>query len=499
MASPGMYYYQPPPRRPRSVAGPLLLIAVGIIFLLRNFGYSIPILNDFARWWPVLLLVIGLVRLGEYFYARSTGRLAPAMGGGSIFLLVIIIIVGSALYAHHGSQFNFGPWRDDFNVDDNFMHLFGDEYNFNGELSTSVPENGTLRVTCERGNVTVSQWDQPQVKVEWRKRVFASGQGEADSTNASTSPSLQANGTVVDLQGNTRGAGQKGVVTDMDIYLPAKANVEVYVDRGDVNINQRTGYVKLASQHGDVVVDQVSGDAYLTVRKGSLHASNIGGNVTVDGRLDDLTLDSLAGTAVITSDIFGDTHLSKLAKGIAIRTSRTTLEFARLDGDLTMDSGDLKGNGLVGPMTLATRTKDVELHDVKGDLHISDDHGDISLENGSSASLGNLDLTTHHGDVALRLPSRANFQYTLVTRHGDIANDFGATSTSGGKSGNSSNASGTVGRGGISVHVTSDTGDITLNKTEETIAPLEPPSAPAPPAKEHHGKGKKKVDQVDVM
>lgn len=503
MASPGGYYYGPPPRR-RSIAGPLLLIAIGVIFLMRNLGFPIPIFEDFARWWPLLLLVLGLVRLAEYFYARSSGHPTPYMGGGAVFLMIVIICAGLSMSAwvHGRDHIHLGS-GDDFQLDDNFLHLFGDEYSYNGELSTAMPENGALRVNCERGNVTVNQWDQPQIKVEWRKRMFASSQREADSTNESTTPRLQTNGTVVDLQGNTQGAGKKGVATDMDIYLPAKANVEVYVDRGEVNINQRTGYVKLAAQRGDVVVDQITGDARLTVHKGSLHATNIGGSVTLDGRLDDLMLDTIGGTIQVNADIFGDTHLGRLQKGIAIRTSRTTLEIAKLDGELSMDSGDLKANDLVGPVTLTTRTKDVEIQNIKGDLHINDDHGDITLENGSAAALGNLDLTTHHGDVQLRLPSKANFQYALVTRHGDITNDFGgSSSSSGGKSGNSSSASGTVGKGGVSVRVTSDTGNITFSKTEQTLAPPAPPATPEPPAqpeKPHHGKGKKKIDQVEVM
>ena len=129
---------------------------------------------------------------------------------------------------------------------------------------------------------------------------------------------------------------------------------------------------------------------------------------------------------LITADIFGDARLSKLEKGATIRTSRTELELARLDGELTMDTGDLQGDGLQGPLSLSTKAKDVSLRNLKGDVHINDDHGDISLESNSAAALGNLDLTTHHGDVHLRLPAKANFQYQVVTRHGDISTDFEA-------------------------------------------------------------------------
>ena len=502
MASPGGYNYAPP-RRPHSVAGPLILIVIGIVFLLRNFGYSIPIFHDFVRYWPVLLLAVGLVRLAEFIVARSTGRPAPNMGGGAIFLLIIVIIVGvsmSAVLREH-DHFNWGSLHDNFDVDENFMHLFGSEYTFSGEVNAPIAEGATLRVNCQRGNIRVNQWAQPQVKVEWHKRLFAGSQSEADSTNQATAPRFQAQGNTVELTGNTESAGQKGVATDMEIYLPMKADLEVTAGHGDVSITQRTGGIHAVVQHGDVTLDQLTGNANVSARHGSLHATNVNGNLTVDGRLDDLTLDSFSGTALVTADIFGDTRLAKLQKGVAIRTSRTTLEIARLDGELTMDSGDLKADNLQGPATLTTRAKDVDLQNVKGDLRINDDHGDISLESASSATLGNIDLTTHHGDVHLRLPSRANFQYQIMTRHGDIENGFGSNGT-GSKNGGSASVSGTVGKGGVRISVTSDTGDIALSKTEESLStPPASPTPPAAPAKpEKPGKqGKKKIDQDDVL
>ena len=73
-------------------------------------------------------------------------------------------------------------------------------------------------------------------------------------------------------------------------------------------------------------------------------------------------------------------------KGATIRTSRTELQFARLDGDLTMDSGDLQGDGLAGAARLSTKAKDVNLRNLKGDVHISDDNGDINLESSLGGS-----------------------------------------------------------------------------------------------------------------
>ena len=131
--------YGPPPRR-HSVVGPLILIVMGSLFLLRNFGYAIPLLHNLVRYWPLLLVVMGLVRLAEFFAARNARRPVPGMGGGTVFLLVILIVAGVCLSAAYRARndINWGSLRDNVDMDDDLMHLFGNEYSFDGEVSTAA-------------------------------------------------------------------------------------------------------------------------------------------------------------------------------------------------------------------------------------------------------------------------------------------------------------------------------------------------------------------------
>jgi hypothetical protein len=46
------------------VLGPLLLIVIGILFLLNNMY---PGVFRFGKMWPVILIVIGLSKVIEYF------------------------------------------------------------------------------------------------------------------------------------------------------------------------------------------------------------------------------------------------------------------------------------------------------------------------------------------------------------------------------------------------------------------------------------------------
>ena len=47
--------------------GPLLLIVIGVLFLLRNmYPYF-----GFDKMWPVILIVIGLAKVIEYFQGNA--------------------------------------------------------------------------------------------------------------------------------------------------------------------------------------------------------------------------------------------------------------------------------------------------------------------------------------------------------------------------------------------------------------------------------------------
>src|SRR3569833_2314601 len=98
--------------------GALVLIAIGVIFLLGNFGLHIP-----AQWWAIFLLVpaAGLLVTAIRFYRVDNTYSGRAMGpliGGSVLLAmalaiffgltlcvfwpIVLIAVGAATIARRG-------------------------------------------------------------------------------------------------------------------------------------------------------------------------------------------------------------------------------------------------------------------------------------------------------------------------------------------------------------------------------------------------------------
>ena len=82
MASPVMAPPSPPRRR-KSYAGAIVMIVVGLLFLLQNFGI-ISGWHFYARWWPLIIILIGVVKLVEYYQAKNEGNYAQGVTFGTI-------------------------------------------------------------------------------------------------------------------------------------------------------------------------------------------------------------------------------------------------------------------------------------------------------------------------------------------------------------------------------------------------------------------------------
>jgi hypothetical protein len=54
----------PPPKR--SIAGAVILISVGVLFLAHNLT-SFDLMHIIWRYWPLILIVLGITKLLEYY------------------------------------------------------------------------------------------------------------------------------------------------------------------------------------------------------------------------------------------------------------------------------------------------------------------------------------------------------------------------------------------------------------------------------------------------
>jgi DUF4097 and DUF4098 domain-containing protein YvlB len=168
--------------------------------------------------------------------------------------------------------------------------------------------------------------------------------------------------------------------------------------------------------------------------------------------------------------------LAKISQPVIFKSSRTDMDFSRLDGDLDLDSGDLQASDLIGPLRLTTRSKDIRLTGVSGDVRLQDENGSVELR---MNKLGSMQVDNRSGDIQIYLPDKAGFQVDARARNGEVESDFDQLKID--NSNDQAIATGTVGGGGPRLVVNNEHGTIEIRKASSMAEPPEAPRAPTPP------------------
>jgi hypothetical protein len=86
------------------MAGAILLIGLGALFLYGNLRPGLDPWWLLARYWPLLLVFLGLGKLWDYYQRRANPD-APSkrwLGGGEIAIIVLVVLFGIALSLGRG-------------------------------------------------------------------------------------------------------------------------------------------------------------------------------------------------------------------------------------------------------------------------------------------------------------------------------------------------------------------------------------------------------------
>ncbi len=453
--------YQPPRR---SFAGPVILIIIGVLLLLGTMHALNPrmLLYYFGRYWPALIILWGLLKIIEYLQDRSSGRPSRGVGaGGYVFLIFLIFIGLSATTADRFvDRVRNDIWGDDFGP------WWSQRFEYAQEIQQEFPANSGLRIVGDRADITITPWNQQRVRVVVHKTVFADKQQQADQLDTATRPTLTAGAGLVTLDAHPAG-DNKPVQYRLEVYVPKKVAVDITTRRGDVTSRGTQGDVNVTTSRGDINLEEITGNVnvnmtrHLSMGNGDVQLNKISGDISVSGYVGDIKVADIGGAVRLDGEFFGDIEVARVGKTVRFRSSRTDLEFAKLDGDLTIDSGDLRATSAVGPFRLVTHSsKDVHLENVTGAITLDNRGGTVEVRSGK---LGPIEINNRNGDVLLTLPATAAFQLDAIAGRGDINSDYPGLKidTSAPRE---ARASGVIGSGGPRVQITNEHGNIEIRK-----------------------------------
>lgn len=450
--------------RKRSIFGPVILIGVGIIFLMITAGVLTPrtAAIAFARWWPLLLIFWGGVKLFEYQQAKNAGLPAPGIGAGGVIVVIFLLVIGSVASAAYkvSGNVNWNDVRGKMDMDDDEFGLFmGQKFDFVENIDQDFPAGGSLRVVVDRGSVKVVPSADNKLHIVIRKSIYAENSQEAGNANKIIKPTITVDGSNLMSVDATRRGDWKAATLNLEIQIPRKAKVDIMTMRGDIDVRGREGFAKLHTSRGEIMVDDLVGNVEAHLRSGDFTARNVKGDVSLEGRVSDTNASDISGKLSLQGDFFGQMLVSRVGKGVAFKSSRTDMDFTKLEGDFRMGDGDMKANMLDGPVRLITRSKDIHLDDVSGDVRVENTNGEVELH--PRGVIGSVEITNRKGDIRVVLPAASNAVIDARANRGEIETDFTLTTTNDHRE---ARASGTINKGGNRVQLNSEHGTIYIRK-----------------------------------
>jgi len=454
-APPQVPYYRP---RPRSIVGPLVLITIGVLFLLRTTGVIsfVSFRNWMVHYWPLLLIFWGVAKLAEHVWARQHGEPTPRLGAGGVVLLVFVILFGTGVT--RTADWNWRGIGTEIGVDDDWDNMFGNHYDFTDNFAQPIAGGSEIKILSAQGDITVTPSEDNQVHAVVRKSVRSDSQETANRLNDSTHPKFTQQGSVwlLDL---TSGDFEKARF-DLDLQLPKQLALSMSTRRGNLSVSQREGNVDLSTDRGNISAESVTGAASLHLRHGSVNVKTVTGNVQVDGEVEDGSVSDVTGTLEFNAGYNGNVQLSHIGQHLHLKSVRTDLQLAKLDGEISMGHGDIRATALSGPVKLNTRSNEVHFEDVSGQVEVENRNGIVSIR--PKTPLGNIDINNVRGGIELELPPVAGFRLDAESKDGTIdVNDF---SISVDNQRRDATARATVGKGGPDIRLRTDRGTIQIRK-----------------------------------
>lgn len=471
-----------------SVIGPLVLIAIGVLFLLRNVWPQIQVMDFVARNWPYILIAWGALRLVELFTWRSSGRPLPESGvsGGEWFLIIMLCFFGMGLYAFNRHA---GGWWSPAGIRVGGWDIMGDSFDFNYDVKTQKTTTKAPKIVIEsfRGDAQITGTDSDEVRVSGRKSVRALDTAEADRVSKDSPLEIVTQGDTIIIRSNQERADSRNRITSrLEIAVPRGSAIDARGRYGDFDIRDINGTVEIFSDNAGVRLDNIGGNVKVDLRRSDIiRAVGVKGDMDLRGRGDDIELENIAGTVTINGGYSGTVQLRNLAKPVRYEGVNSGFQMERVNGEVRSTISNLFASDVTGPVRVTSdKAKDVELSGFTESAEVTIDRGDIELRPGRTP-LPKITATTKNGEVTLSLPDKAKFELRASAGRGDVTNDYGQGLRVEEMGSRGHKMEGVVGGpGGPVISVTANRGSITVRKGDLLPpAPVAPPAPPKPPTR----------------
>jgi len=451
--------------RPRSAGGVfwgLILIAIGGIFLLRNLGYEVPVWTSIGRYWPVLLIVWGAIKLIDYARWKNAGESGPLFGAGEIVFLIFVIVAGSAFTAAANRNSDLGYLFEGLDVD--LWGLSGNSYEYSEHYEREVAGGSAIEVINRYGSVEISPADTDRIVVDVAKTVVAPTQEDADVLSKEFTYSIVQEGSryrvISTLNRDQNRIRGRRLRTSLIVRVPKRSQLTVDNRNGDVSLSDLSGDQQVTNGFGRLSVSKIIGDIRVNNRNGDLSVSGIAGSADIHNEFASVEAKDISGRLKIDHRN-GSVTVSSVKGDATISNAFGSIEARDLDSNIDVDARNtsVEISDALGDATVKNQFQSVRLENVRGTVTVDNRNGSVDLRYANPPTK-DIRVNSQFADVTLMVPSNSAFSVAANTRFGSVDSDFSELIRNHDNESNSLN--GRVGTGGPDIRIDNRNGSVRI-------------------------------------
>jgi hypothetical protein len=472
----------PTPARSSGFFSGLVLITVGVILLLHFHG-NLDLHRFFTRWWPLLIIFWGVVKLYERTAGRQFGGSGGGITGGEVLLVLgMMALLGIVVAVDYTKE----------KLGDTFEEVRGDNYEFDLDVAPkAIPANAHVLVRTIHGDITVRGSDDAQIHVSAKKKVRTWGETEAGRIAQPVAVAIIQNGDTYEVRPSGYDESDARISVNLEVSVPKKSPLTVRTEKGDLVISDFMADVTVTDHNGDVEVRGTHGDVSIEMRKGDVKVEDSKGDVKISGKGGEIEVDNATGSLTVDGDFYGPVRADKVLKGVRLISAKTDLTAAALAGHLEAGSGNLDLIDAPGIVTLRTRDTEVSVENPGGKVTIDNRNAQTTVRF-SVAPKEDVQITNSSAGISLTIPGSSSFEIVADCRNCEIESEFPGLAATKSESGDSHLAGKYGSAKGPKINLKTSYGNIEVRRTALIVPPRPPappappePPAPIPPATEH--------------
>lgn len=426
-----------------SLLGGLLWTGLGVIFLLRNFGIGPDFWSVAARYWPILLILLGLGKVIDYYRQKEGVSVRFGEILGILFLVLIGTLITKITQSNVGRVFRELP----ISIGGTPVRpgeWFGTSYSYSEEKSYPLTTPTPVRIENSYGSVTVMPGSDQEVKVRIRKMVYQNDESRAKQIAAEirveAGPEGQAEAASFLVKTNRDALASKDYRfnTDLEVLVPPKTQVKVENSFGEVKAANLEGRLELSTTHNELEIRDCSGEFIASNRYGDSRFVNLTGNLTVDAR-GRISAETIKGNVALTNE-FHAVEVRDVDGTLTVSNTESSVSVEKITKPVVINARgtQVTVSNLDSSLKLTTSHRRVQVSDVEADVDAEISYLAATLKNirGKTTIRSNSDRLTFEDVGALNVKaqgtavtaSNVNGPVDIETTMRDVdLSDFNAT------------------------------------------------------------------------